>query len=133
LIEVCDAATAEDARPRKTAMSLPSNVDEVLPRLAALIHSRRSEAASGSYTKELLDAGSERCARKLGEEATETIIAALGSDKRALTREAADLIYHLLVLLESKQVTLHDVLAELHSRMGTSGLAEKAARRQASP
>ena len=113
-------------------MTLASDTEEVLPRLAALIHARRSEAASGSYTKELLDAGSECCARKLGEEATETIIAALGNDKRALTREAADLIYHLLVLLESKQVTLNEVLAELHSRMGTSGLAEKAARRQAS-
>jgi phosphoribosyl-ATP pyrophosphohydrolase len=102
--------------------------DDVLQRLAALISSRRTESASKSYTRELLDAGPERCARKLGEEATETIIAALVQDKRALTREAADLVYHLLVLLESKHVPLADVLAELQSRIGTSGLAEKAAR-----
>ena len=102
--------------------------DTVLQRLAALISARRTESASKSYTRELLDAGPERCAKKLGEEATETIIAALAQDNRALTREAADLVYHLLVLLESKHVPLSDVLIELKSRMGTSGLAEKAAR-----
>ena len=64
----------------------------------------------------------------IGEEATETVIAALGSDPGALTREAADLLYHLLVLLECRQVALRDVLAELEARMGTSGLAEKVAR-----
>jgi len=103
---------------------------DVLQQLAALINARRSESASKSYTRELLDAGPERCAKKLGEEATETIIAALVQDNRALTREAADLVYHLLVLLESKRVPLSDVLAELKARMGTSGLAEKAARDQ---
>jgi phosphoribosyl-ATP pyrophosphohydrolase len=108
------------------------DVDDVLQRLAALIRARRNDAAGTSYTKELLDAGVERCARKLGEESTETIIAALGADARALTREAADLVYHLLVLLESKHVGLEDVLAELRARMGTSGLAEKAARRRSS-
>jgi phosphoribosyl-ATP pyrophosphohydrolase len=102
--------------------------DDVLQRLAALISTRRTESASKSYTRELLDGGPERCAKKLGEEATETIIAALTQDERALTREAADLVYHLLVLLESKRVPLTDVLAELKSRMGTSGIAEKAAR-----
>lgn len=102
--------------------------EDVLQRLAALINARRTESASKSYTRELLDAGPERCAKKLGEEATETIIAALAQDNRALTREAADLVYHLLVLLESKRVPLSDVLTELQSRMGTSGLAEKAAR-----
>ncbi len=107
--------------------------DDVLQRLAALIHSRRGESASKSYTRELLDAGPERCARKLGEEATETVIAALGTDKTALTREAADLVYHLLVLLESRQVPWSDVLEELGQRMGTSGLAEKAARKSPSP
>jgi len=107
--------------------------DDVLQRLAALIHSRRGESAAKSYTRELLDAGPERCARKLGEEATETVIAALGSDKTALAREAADLVYHLLVLLESRQVPWTDVLRELEQRMGTSGLAEKAARKSPSP
>ena len=103
--------------------------DDVLQRLVALIHSRRDESAAKSYTRELLDAGPERCARKLGEEATETVIAALGPDKTALTREAADLVYHLLVLLESRHLPWSDVLAELEARMGTSGLAEKAGRR----
>lgn len=107
--------------------------DDVLLQLATLIHSRRGESAARSYTKELLDSGPERCARKLGEEATETIIAALGADTAALTREAADLVYHLIVLLESRQVPLTDVLQELQSRMGTSGLAEKAARKNPSP
>jgi phosphoribosyl-ATP pyrophosphohydrolase len=103
-------------------------IEDVLQRLASLIHARRSDSASTSYTRELLDGGPERCAKKLGEEATETVIAALGEDRRALTREAADLIYHLLVLLESKHVSLGEVLAELKARMGTSGHAEKASR-----
>ena len=103
--------------------------DDVLQRLAALIHSRRGEDAAKSYTSELLLAGPERCAKKLGEEATETVIAALGEDSTALKREAADLVYHLLVLLESRGLALGEVLAELESRMGTSGHAEKAARK----
>ena len=102
--------------------------DTVLQRLAATIHARRTEDASKSYTRELLDAGPAHCAKKLGEEATETIIAALGQDGRALTREAADLLYHLLVLLESRGVPLSDVMAELERRMATSGIAEKAGR-----
>jgi phosphoribosyl-ATP pyrophosphohydrolase len=106
--------------------------EDVLQRLAALIHSRRGDAAAKSYTRELLDGGVERCAKKLGEEATETVIAALGSDATALRREAADLVYHLLVLLECRELPLGDVLRELEQRMGTSGLAEKAARK-ASP
>jgi phosphoribosyl-ATP pyrophosphohydrolase len=104
--------------------------DSALQRLAATIGARRAEPASKSYTRELLDAGPGHCAKKLGEEATETVIAALTQDGRALTREAADLIYHLLVLLESRNVPLSDVLAELDRRMGTSGLAEKASRGQ---
>jgi phosphoribosyl-ATP pyrophosphohydrolase len=102
--------------------------DDALQRLAATVHARRAETASKSYTRELLDAGPAHCAKKLGEEATETVIAALGQDTRALTREAADLLYHLLVLLESRDVPLRDVMAELESRMGSSGLAEKATR-----
>ena len=106
--------------------------DDVLQRLAALIHSRRGDSANTSYTRELLDGGTERCAKKLGEEATETIIAAIGTDATALRREAADLVYHLLVLLESRDMPLSDVLKELEQRMGTSGLAEKAARKASS-
>jgi phosphoribosyl-ATP pyrophosphohydrolase len=102
--------------------------NDVLHELAATIRARRGEAAAGSYTRQLIDAGPERCAKKLGEEATEAVIAALGADRRALAREAADLIYHLLVLLECREVAWSEVLAELEARMGTSGLAEKAAR-----
>ena len=107
--------------------------DTVLPRLAAIIASRRQESAGKSYTKELLEGGAEKCARKVGEEAVETVIAALGSDNAALKREAADLLYHLLVLLEVRRVPLEDVLAELEGRIGTSGLAEKAARQGSAP
>lgn len=106
--------------------------EDVLRNLAALIHSRRTESASRSYTKELLDAGPERCAKKLGEEAVETVIAALGQDRVALTKEAADLLYHLLVVLELKDVSLDEVLGELKSRTGTSGLVEKASRKATS-
>src|SRR4030095_16381490 len=110
-------------------MSATPEFDDVLPRLARLISTRRGEAAGTSYTKELLDAGVKRCARRRGEESTETIIAALSGDRQALTREAADLVYHLLVLLESRQVGLGAGLTALRSRMGAWGPAEKAARR----
>ena len=109
-------------------MPSDATTDTVLQRLAAIIAARRLELLGTSYTRQLLDSGTEKCARKLGEEAVETIIAALGTDATALRREAADLLYHLLVLLESRSVPLADVLAELEARIGTSGLAEKAAR-----
>ena len=102
--------------------------DQILRRLAATIAARRTESAERSYTRQLLDAGPKRCARKLGEEAVETVVAALAEDDAALRNEAADLIYHLLVLLESRNVPLDDVLSVLDGRMGTSGIAEKAAR-----
>jgi phosphoribosyl-ATP pyrophosphohydrolase len=99
-----------------------------LDRLAALIKSRRSENADKSYTRQLLDAGPERCAKKFGEEAVETVIAAMVSEPAALISEAADTLYHLLVVLESRGVALEDVLTQLEKRMGTSGLEEKASR-----
>ncbi len=102
--------------------------DTVLERLNQTIRSRREADAGESYTRQLLDGGVEGCARKLGEEATETLIAALRQDEAALTKEAADLLYHLLVLLEVRGVPLADVMAELETRMGQSGLAEKAQR-----
>jgi phosphoribosyl-ATP pyrophosphohydrolase len=100
----------------------------VIERLAALIAARRAATGDTSYTRQLLDGGTKKCAKKLGEEATETIIAALAENDAALTNEAADLVYHLLVLLESRNVNFGAVLARLEARMGTSGLAEKAAR-----
>lgn len=99
-----------------------------LERLAALVHSRRSDTSGKSYTSQLLTAGPERCAKKFGEEAVEAVIAALGTDTTALKAEAADVLYHLLVLLESRNVTLQEVLKVLEGRMGTSGLEEKASR-----
>jgi phosphoribosyl-ATP pyrophosphohydrolase len=102
--------------------------DDVLNRLAATIKARRAAGADQSYTRQLLDAGPKRCARKLGEEAVETVIAGCSEDDAALTSEAADLLYHLLVLLESRDVALEDVCHELEGRMGTSGLVEKARR-----
>lgn len=102
--------------------------DDILTGLAATIRARRADNAEKSYTRQLLDAGPKRCAKKLGEEATETVIAALAEDDAALKNESADLIYHLLVLLEARRIDVADVLAILAGRMGTSGLAEKAAR-----
>ncbi len=99
-----------------------------LERLSAVIRARRSSDGNQSYTRQLLDAGVGRCARKFGEEAIETVVAALDSDGPALKGEAADVLYHLLVLLEVRGVLLADVLTELEARMETSGLAEKAQR-----
>jgi len=96
--------------------------------LAALIKARRKDDASTSYTKSLLDAGAPRIAKKFGEEAVETIIAAMESDRGALLNEAADMLYHLLVLLEARDIPLEEVLRELERRTQQSGLAEKASR-----
>ena len=102
--------------------------DDVLLRLAATVRARRAGSAEKSYTKQLLDAGPQRCAKKFGEEAVEAVIAATAQGDTELTAEAADVIYHLLVLLESRNLAVAEVLAVLEKRMGTSGLAEKAAR-----
>ena len=99
-----------------------------LENLAAIIAERARGSAAPSYTRTLLEAGVEKCAKKLGEEATETVVAALGTDKKALVGESADLLYHLLVVLEARGVKLGEVYAELERRTGQSGLAEKAAR-----
>lgn len=101
---------------------------DALQRLAAIIRARRTAEAGTSYTRQLLDAGVEKCAKKFGEEAVETIIAALGHDDAAFKGEVADLLYHLLVLLEARGASLEEVLAVLEGRSGLSGLAEKAAR-----
>lgn len=103
---------------------------DVLAELSRTIRARRQASADESYTRRLLDGGPELCARKLGEEALETVLAAVGRDDKALANEAADLLYHLLVLIEARGLTLEDVLAVLQAREGTSGLAEKAARGQ---
>lgn len=102
--------------------------DDVLLRLAATISARRANSAEKSYTSQLLEAGTARCARKFGEEAVEAVIAAMAQSDAELKAEAADVLYHLLVLLESRNVALADVLFVLEGRMGMSGLAEKASR-----
>lgn len=104
--------------------------NDVLQRLAATIRSRRAEPSEASYTSQLLEAGPEKCARKFGEEAVETVIAAIAQSPQSLRAEAADVLYHLLVLLEARGVALEDVLAELDRRTGTTGLVEKAQRVQ---
>jgi phosphoribosyl-ATP pyrophosphohydrolase len=96
--------------------------------LAKIIAARASAGAADSYTAQLLAAGLEKCAKKLGEEAVETVLAATGGDKQALVAESADLLYHLLVLLEARGVKLAEVYAELERRTARSGLEEKAAR-----
>ena len=104
-----------------------------LERLAAVIASRRREDGNTSYTRQLLDGGAEKCAKKFGEEAVETVLAAMSADPAHLKAEAADTLYHLLVLLESRGIALADVLTVLEARMGTSGLTEKAARTRGTP
>ncbi len=96
--------------------------------LAALIASRKEADPDSSWTAQLLAKGPEKCAEKFGEEAIEAIIEAVKGDKAGLTAEAADVIYHLLVMLTSCDVSLDDVLAELARRQGTSGISEKASR-----
>jgi len=102
--------------------------NEVVGRLAATIESRRGGDTSTSYTAQLL-ADLDRAAKKLGEEAVETVIAAAQGDRDALTAESADLIYHWLVVLAAAGVSLDEVAERLEAREGTSGLAEKAARK----
>jgi phosphoribosyl-ATP pyrophosphohydrolase len=97
--------------------------------LAEIIAARASSTAEKSYTKSLLDAGPSRAAKKFGEEAIEAVLAAVSQDEAALVAEAADVIYHLLVLLRSRGVALGDVMAELERRTVRSGHEEKAARR----
>ncbi len=99
-----------------------------LDKLAAIVRARRDAAAEKSYTRSLFEAGVPRIAKKLGEEAVETVIAALGEDKKSLEGEIADLLYHLLVLMEARGISLDDVLLELERRTSRSGLEEKAAR-----
>jgi len=99
-----------------------------LDRLAATIESRKGADPDTSWTAKLLAKGPEKCAEKFGEEAVEAIIEAVKGDRAKLTAEAADVVYHLLVMLAARDVTLADVIAELERREGTSGIAEKAAR-----
>ena len=99
-----------------------------IAKLAATIAARAGSDPETSWTAKLLSKGPEKCAEKFGEESIEAIIEAVKGDRAALTREAADVIYHLLVMLAARGVTLADVEAELTTREGQSGIAEKAGR-----
>lgn len=99
-----------------------------LSALEAIVAERARSGGAGSWTARLFSAGMEKAAQKLGEEAVETVIAAVSGDRKALVSESADLLYHWLVVLALAGVSLEDVMAELEGRTGRSGLAEKAAR-----
>nr|WP_183189231.1 phosphoribosyl-ATP diphosphatase [Ancylobacter tetraedralis] len=99
-----------------------------LEQLAAIVARRATGEGEASYTRTLLAKGVAKCAQKLGEEAVETALAAVGADTKAVISETADLLYHLVVLLQARGVPLEDVYAELARRTRQSGLEEKASR-----
>ncbi|MEM9912701.1 MAG: phosphoribosyl-ATP diphosphatase [Pseudomonadota bacterium] len=100
-----------------------------LDELEAIIATRADASPDDSWTAKLLAKGPEKVAQKFGEEAVEAIVEAVRGDRSGLTSEAADVLFHLLVMLRSRDVTLADVMAELAVRTGQSGLSEKAARK----
>jgi phosphoribosyl-ATP pyrophosphohydrolase len=99
-----------------------------LAMLDEIVHRRAAAPATESYTAKLLADGPAKAAKKLGEEAVEAVIAAIAGDRENLTKEAADVLYHLLVVLKGANVPLAAVMAELEARTGQGGLAEKASR-----
>jgi len=99
-----------------------------LAELEKIVAERGQSGDSGSWTAKLFAGGMEKAAKKFGEEAVETVIAAVGSDKKALVSESADLLYHWLVVLALAGVPLSEVIAELERRTAQSGLQEKASR-----
>ena len=105
-------------------------MSDILDRLEASIAARRGASPDSSYVASLFAKGREKIAQKVGEEATETVIASLSGDPAKLTAEAADLLFHLMVLLAEAGLSIDDVLAELDRREGISGIAEKASRQK---
>jgi phosphoribosyl-ATP pyrophosphohydrolase len=99
-----------------------------LDELEQRIEKRATASAEVSYTRKLLDRGVAQCAKKLGEEAVETVLAAIAEDRERVIAESADLLYHLLVVLHARGVKLSEVEAELGNRTSKSGLEEKASR-----
>ena len=102
---------------------------DFLNTLEATIHARRDADPAASYTASLFARGRAKIAQKVGEEAVETVIAALGGDRAALIGEATDLLFHLMVLLADAGLSLDDIRAEMRRREGVSGIDEKAARK----
>ena len=111
-------------------MSKDLNTDAVIDRLFETVASRKGGDAAESYSAKLFARGTDKIAQKLGEEAVETVIAAVTKDRDGIIGESADLIYHLLVLWTDAGIRPEDVLAELERREGTSGIAEKASRKE---
>ena len=104
--------------------------EDFITTLESVIRSRKGADPKTSYTAKLFAAGRAKIAQKVGEEAVETVIAALGDDKAALVGEATDLMFHLLVLLADADLSLNDIRDEMMRREGVSGIDEKAARRK---
>lgn len=130
LVDAAGVATAhaEGLTEPAQAGTRSAMADDILDRLADTIAARKGADAGSSYTASLFARGRARIAQKIGEEATETVIAAMGGDDAAIVPEAADLLYHLFVLLADAGLSLDHVRAELARREGTSGHDEKAAR-----
>jgi phosphoribosyl-ATP pyrophosphohydrolase len=103
--------------------------DFTLRDLETRVKDRASASADVSYTRKLMDRGVAQCAKKLGEEAAETVIAAVAEDRERLIAESADLLYHLVVVLQVRGISVSEVEAELKGRTGRSGLDEKASRK----
>lgn len=101
---------------------------DVLTRLSETIAARVGADPDSSHTARMLSKGPEKCAEKFGEEAVEAIIEAAKGNTEKLTYEAADVVYHLMVMLTARDIAWADVLTELERREGTSGIAEKASR-----
>tara|TARA_B100000579_G_C22668676_1_gene774535 strand:+ start:493 stop:816 length:324 start_codon:yes stop_codon:yes gene_type:complete len=100
-------------------------MNDILIKLDELINKRKEQNKDNSYSATLLNAGVEKCAEKFGEEAVELIIACLSKENNSIVHEAADTLYHLNVLMRSKNISIKEVLEELSKREGVSGLKEK--------
>jgi phosphoribosyl-ATP pyrophosphohydrolase len=111
-------------------MSAPGHKLDILAALADTVKQKRDASPEQSYTARLLHQGIEKCAKKLGEEAIEAALAAMTAKKEHVRAEAADVFYHLLVLLEASGVALSEVMEELAERMQEGGLEEKASRKR---
>jgi phosphoribosyl-ATP pyrophosphohydrolase len=114
--------TNQEQRARET---MAITLDDLEARIAT----RAAASPEDSYTAKLIARGMEKCAQKLGEEATEAVIAAVTGNRAELVKESADVLYHLLVVLKASGVSLSEVMAELDARTAQSGLAEKASRK----
>ena len=100
-------------------------MNKILERLDLTIQGKTTESPNKSHTAKLLKKGTEKCAEKFGEEAIELIVASVKKKKKEIIGEAADALYHMLVLLRSKNISINEVLSELASREGISGIEEK--------